>query len=1509
MFDKPDKPIHQSGPWHFNRICLLLIVAMTGLTATSIAQVQGNFWYFGKKAALDFTGFDPVPLSNSLMDAPEGAAAISDSTGKLLFYTDGVSLWNSNHVQIKTGMSGDLSSTQSATIVPDPDTVDQYFIFTTKAFVTGSQTNYGGNFYKVRIKPGETGTVIYDYSAATGIAGLVNLSTEKFVAVPFTRPDEKTGYWFLMHEFNTNKFIKIKYDGTFSSPVPQSIGSVHANDTIDDGTNRGAAGQMKVNDAGTRIALAVEGGKFFELIRFNTGTGNLSASMKIPAGDAMDKFAFKYSVYGVEFSPTGRFSYALEPGSGNFLYGTTRNGQIYQFDLSNENDYNQFVKTSKILYSNPEMECGAMQMAPNGKIYIAFNGQDFLGVINSPMRALSRFEESGVRLSDNGTNLGGSSGIGLPGPLAIPKIQEPFYFENVCLGLETLFYITDEPSITPNTPRVWRIVKVGGGATVSRTSTLNELRYTFPSPGEYTVMLTVFKSGNPVSYSRKVTINPLPVVQLIENNVKDTFQLCRGTSITLDAGYGAFYEWEDVSIKDRSRTVTTNDDFFNFYRVKVTDYHGCVGWDTVIIRREIPPTATHTSKKAFCGNSDGNAVVIPNGKIENFTYTWENYPNEKSNTLSGINGGDYVVHVYRPSTTCSVTDTIHVDELGGSSVNIISSGDSIVCPGEPITLSVTSAAEIEWLFPAGLSGNNVTVSLDTTTIVRVRAISRDEGRECETFVSDTIFVFPKNPPRLGPDLTPCGGNPISIDGGAQYLEWNWSDGQTGRFAKISKDIDNLILNATDTNGCVFADTVGVHFLPGPVVNLGRDTAACSKDPIVLRGGTGDSYLWNTGETTQTILAKATGDYSVSITLAGCSLTDSIHVQLNDPALFHFTGIYHEDITCFGASNGKITIEVTGEGRNFYYSIDGGLTYFENQGIFENLPPASDYSIKILEDSVCSISHPLPVEITQPDSLAAKFCTLPTSCKDCSDGEITVARIAGGTPPYEIRMNGVLQNSREVKQLDAGTYIFNIIDIQKCEITDTIILADGTRPKIVSETIQPVCSGMPVTLRVENSNQVEWENPPGNKDLEIVVHPVVTTIYVVRSIKTDPDGFACETLLQFTVTVKPFIKPELGADINACEGDTVNLDGGDFTSWDWSNGMTVRAITLMQTPVNPLELKVTDNNGCEFRDTISVYFNTHPAVELGKDQSVCSSSPVTLTGGTGDTYHWTSDVLTGPLVTKDIEVTKSGRYYLTITTKGCSSTDSVNIKILDPDSFSIKTVNVTNNTCYGGDNGSLEIIMDDTVPVFLYSIDDGFTYQTSNSFENLPAGTYDQIRVLADSLCFRNFNEPVVIGQPDSIQIKVRLKSPGCETCNDGVLTLQIAGGTPPYQITLSGAPIGLVTETLGIGTYKVAVTDANSCLKEVDFTLEMLNVVPNVITTNGDGINDKWLIPMLKYYPDAIVKVFTITGKLVFESKPGYPDPWDGREDSNPLPMGTYYYLINLGSGEKPLTGYLTILR
>lgn len=111
-------------------------------------------------------------------------------------------------------------------------------------------------------------------------------------------------------------------------------------------------------------------------------------------------------------------------------------------------------------------------------------------------------------------------------------------------------------------------------------------------------------------------------------------------------------------------------------------------------------------------------------------------------------------------------------------------------------------------------------------------------------------------------------------------------------------------------------------------------------------------------------------------------------------------------------------------------------------------------------------------------------------------------------------------------------------------------------------------------------------------------------------------------------------------------------------------------------------------------------------------------------------------------------------------------------------------------------------------------------------------------------------------------------------------------------------------------TYTLTVRSADGCTASDDLFIKVIRdfIVPNTFTPNNDGINDLWLIDNLDLYPNHRVQVFNRYGQLMFETK-NYSKPWDGTYKGKPLPVGTYYYIIELGGQRKPKTGYVTIIK
>ncbi|TWV95686.1 Ig-like domain-containing protein [Chitinophaga pinensis] len=113
-------------------------------------------------------------------------------------------------------------------------------------------------------------------------------------------------------------------------------------------------------------------------------------------------------------------------------------------------------------------------------------------------------------------------------------------------------------------------------------------------------------------------------------------------------------------------------------------------------------------------------------------------------------------------------------------------------------------------------------------------------------------------------------------------------------------------------------------------------------------------------------------------------------------------------------------------------------------------------------------------------------------------------------------------------------------------------------------------------------------------------------------------------------------------------------------------------------------------------------------------------------------------------------------------------------------------------------------------------------------------------------------------------------------------------------------------------TYHVTVSNAAGCSNTADFTVNVIADfkvdATNLLTPNGDGKNDKWVIRNLDSYPDNEVKIFDRTGRLIYTRR-NYSNDWDGTYNGSPLAEGTYYYVLTIEGGAKTAKGYITIIR
>lgn len=348
------------------KLSALLVAA---LCATSLlAQHENDKWYFGTNAGLDFTSGSPVSISGGQTSVYEGTAVLSDeNTGNLKFYTDGMTVWNSNHQQMPNGfgLNGHTSSTQSALIVRQP-TTNLYIIFTTGSAV-GYNGGYAGLCYSV-----------VDMSLNSGLGDvtvknqvLLTQATEKLTAVRHPHCDS---YWVIAHGWNSDAFYAypVNFLGV-GTPVVSNTGSVHQD--VGSGNNSEAIGYMRASNNGTKLALNT----FIEMNTVELFDFNPQAGL-VSNGVVIDTYPVSYNTgpYGLCFSPDDTRLYVSNNSIAN-------SNALYQYDLTLSTA--SAIGASQTLIASTSiggLRYSALQLGPDGKIYMSKYTSNTLDVINTP---------------------------------------------------------------------------------------------------------------------------------------------------------------------------------------------------------------------------------------------------------------------------------------------------------------------------------------------------------------------------------------------------------------------------------------------------------------------------------------------------------------------------------------------------------------------------------------------------------------------------------------------------------------------------------------------------------------------------------------------------------------------------------------------------------------------------------------------------------------------------------------------------------------------------------------------------------------------------------------------------------------------------------------------------------------------------------------------------------------------------------------------------------------------
>jgi hypothetical protein len=205
------------------------------------AQLETQNWYFGLNAGITFATIPPSALLNGAISTFEGSSTISDAQGNLLFYTDGMFVYNNLHQQMPNGFGllGNPSSAQSGVIVPKPGSNTIFYVFTVDA-------EGGPNGFRYSTVDMSLDNGLGDVIASSKNTLLFAPSVEKVAAVSHANG---LYYWVIAHGLHNNTYYAYLIDCSgINAPITSNVGQIEGNP---------GWGCLSASSDGTKLATAM----------------------------------------------------------------------------------------------------------------------------------------------------------------------------------------------------------------------------------------------------------------------------------------------------------------------------------------------------------------------------------------------------------------------------------------------------------------------------------------------------------------------------------------------------------------------------------------------------------------------------------------------------------------------------------------------------------------------------------------------------------------------------------------------------------------------------------------------------------------------------------------------------------------------------------------------------------------------------------------------------------------------------------------------------------------------------------------------------------------------------------------------------------------------------------------------------------------------------------------------------------------------------------------------------
>ena len=666
-------------------------------------------------------------------------------------------------------------------------------------------------------------------------------------------------------------------------------------------------------------------------------------------------------------------------------------------------------------------------------------------------------------------------------------------------------------------------------------------------------------NGCSTTVSRVMNVESLPVIQVL-----GTKTICAGQSTTLTATGGTGYAW---STGDTISSVVVTPETTQSYVVTVTNAYGCIASSAVTVTVNALPHVTFNGNTTICAGSTTTITAVGAS-----TYLWSTGA-QTGNVNIGTTGTYYVTATN--AQNCSKIDSIYVQVNPRPIVQI--EGSNHVCTGSAITLTASGANTYLW--NTGEVSAEISISPIANTTYSVTGY---DTNGCSTTVQKVVNVEDLPVVQILGERTICQGQStvLTATGGTSYA---WSTGATTQDIAVFPIIStSYTVTAYNDFGCSSVSTAIVTVNVLPSIIFSGNTNICQGESTTISVTGGNSYVWSTGATGNSITVSTPGVYKVNATNSlNCVRTDSVTVVVWDNPVVSIDG---PSLVCQGA----VTV-LTASGANTYVWSTG-----EGSSAITVMPfETTTYSVIGYDEHGCSssINKVVNVESTPEVFISGNL--------SICHGE-TTALTASNAASY---LWSTGDTTATITVNAQGAYTVTASSVNGCQGYASVTVIDNPVPYFTLDAVGSICENTTEVLSVSGDNTYVWSTGETTTSITISEGGVYSV--------TATNAYGCSQSSSTYVSQLAAPTLDIIGVADLCQGDTTTLvASSDAVEFLWNTGDTTQSVEVVPNNTT-YSVTVTGANGCTSEAQHQIV--TLPTYNITVTGTVCEGQPFSQYG--------------------------------------------------------------------------------------------------------------------------------------------------------------------------------------------------------------------------------------------------------------------------------------------------------